>query len=61
MAKLFATEACQEIVLEALRIHGGAGYVTDLPIERYYRDAPLLVVEIQRIVIARHLLRELRP
>lgn len=62
MAKLFATEACQEIVLEALRIHGGAGYIKDLPIERYYRDAPLLVVgegtnEIQRLVIARSLLR----
>lgn len=63
MAKLFATEACQEIVLEALRIHGGAGYLKDLSIERYYRDAPLLVVgegtnEIQRIVIARSLLRD---
>lgn len=63
MAKLFATEACQEIALEALRIHGGYGYITDLPIERYYRDAPLLIVgegtnEIQRILIARQLLRE---
>lgn len=63
MAKLFATESCQEIVLEAMRIHGGYGYISELPIERYYRDAPLLLVgegtnEIQRLVIARQLLRE---
>jgi alkylation response protein AidB-like acyl-CoA dehydrogenase len=63
MAKLFATEACQEITLEAIRIHGGYGYVNDLPVERYYRDAPLLIVgegtnEIQRLVIARQLLKE---
>jgi alkylation response protein AidB-like acyl-CoA dehydrogenase len=62
MAKLFATETCQHVVLEALRIHGGAGYIKDLPIERYYRDAPLLVVgegtnEIQRLIIARALLK----
>lgn len=62
MAKLFATEACQEITLEAVRIHGGYGYVDELPIERYYRDAPLLIVgegtnEIQRLVIARQLLQ----
>jgi alkylation response protein AidB-like acyl-CoA dehydrogenase len=63
MAKLFATETCQHVVLEALRIHGGAGYIKDLPIERYYRDAPLLVVgegtnEIQRLIIARALLKQ---
>lgn len=63
MAKLFATESCQEITLEALRIHGGYGYISELPIERYYRDAPLLLVgegtnEIQRLVIARQLLQE---
>jgi alkylation response protein AidB-like acyl-CoA dehydrogenase len=60
MAKLFATETAQEVVLEALRIHGGAGYSKDLPIERYYRDAPLLIVgggtnELQRLIIAKSL------
>jgi alkylation response protein AidB-like acyl-CoA dehydrogenase len=61
MAKLFATETAQECALESLRIHGGAGYTQDLPVERFYRDAPLLIVgegtnEIQRTVIARQLL-----
>ncbi len=60
MAKLFATESAQEIVLEALRIHGGAGYSKDLNVERYYRDAPLLIVgggtnELQRLIIAKGL------
>ena len=62
MAKLFASETCQEVVLEALRIHGGYGYIKDSPVERYYRDAPLMVIgegtnEIIRLVIARQLLR----
>jgi len=61
MAKLFASEAAFEIATEALRIHGGMGYTTELPIERYYRDAPLMIIgegtnEIQRLVIARGLL-----
>ncbi len=60
MAKLFATESAQEIALEALRIHGGAGYSKDLRVERYYRDAPLLIVgggtnELQRLIIAKAL------
>jgi alkylation response protein AidB-like acyl-CoA dehydrogenase len=60
MAKLFATEAAQEIALEALRIFGGAGYSTDHRVERYYRDAPLLIVgggtnELQRLIIAKGL------
>ncbi|MEX0679717.1 MAG: acyl-CoA dehydrogenase family protein [Pirellulales bacterium] len=60
MAKLFATEAAQEIALEALRIHGGAGYSKDFNVERYYRDAPLLIVgggtnELQRLIIAKGL------
>jgi alkylation response protein AidB-like acyl-CoA dehydrogenase len=61
MAKLFATETAQMAVLEALRIFGGFGYSKEFPIERLYRDAPLLIVgegtnEIQRLVIARRLL-----
>ncbi len=64
MAKLFATEACFEIVTEAMRIHGGVGYTTELPVERYYRDAPLMMIgegtnEIQRLVIARGLTKRL--
>jgi butyryl-CoA dehydrogenase len=61
MAKLFASESAFEIATEAMRIHGGLGYTTELPVERYYRDAPLMIIgegtnEIQRIVIARGLL-----
>ena len=61
MAKLFASETAFEIAIEAMRIHGAVGYTTELPIERYYRDAPLMLIgegtnEIQRLVIARGLL-----
>ncbi|HJN93534.1 MAG TPA: acyl-CoA dehydrogenase family protein, partial [Dehalococcoidia bacterium] len=61
MAKLFATETAVECSLESMRIHGGVGYTKELSVERYYRDAPLMVVaegtsEIQRTVIARRLL-----
>lgn len=61
MAKLFASEAAMTNAEEAMRVLGGYGYTTDSPVERYYRDAPLLVIgegtnEIQRIVIARRLL-----
>ena len=61
MAKLFATESAQEIVIDAMRIYGGYGYSQEYPIERLYRDVPLLIVgegtsEIQRLVIARRLL-----
>ena len=61
MAKLFATEVALECTLESMRVHGGIGYTKELPVERYYRDAPLMAVaegtnEIQRIVIARRLL-----
>ena len=60
MAKLFSTETAQEVALDALRIHGGAGYSKDLRVERYYRDAPLLIVgggtnELQRLIIAKAL------
>jgi butyryl-CoA dehydrogenase len=62
MAKLFASETALELSMEAMRVHGGVGYTTDFPVERYYRDAPLMVIgegtnEIQRLVIARGLLR----
>jgi alkylation response protein AidB-like acyl-CoA dehydrogenase len=62
MAKLFASETALEVATEAMRIHGGYGYTKDAPIERYYRDAPLMIIgegtnEIQRMVIARGLLR----
>jgi alkylation response protein AidB-like acyl-CoA dehydrogenase len=61
MAKLYASEAAFENATEAMRIHGGYGYTSELPVERYYRDAPLLMIgegtnEIQRLVIARRLL-----
>jgi len=61
MAKLFASETAFEVATEAMRIHGGFGYTTDFPVERYLRDAPLMIIgegtnEIQRIVIARGLM-----
>lgn len=61
MAKLFASEACAEIAGDALRIHGGYGYVADFPIERLYREAPLYIVgegtnDIQKLVIARRII-----
>jgi alkylation response protein AidB-like acyl-CoA dehydrogenase len=63
MAKLFATEAAMDNAGEALRIHGAYGYSPENEVERYYRDAPLLVVgegtnELQRIIIARQLLEQ---
>ena len=61
MAKLFASETAMEIALNAIRIHGGYGYSTEFDVERYFRDAPLMIVgegtnEIQRNVIARQLI-----
>ena len=63
MAKLFASEMCGEVTLDALRIHGGYGYIKDFDVERYYRDAPLMIIgegtnEIQKLVIARRLLEK---
>jgi alkylation response protein AidB-like acyl-CoA dehydrogenase len=63
MAKLFATETAAEVSLEAMRIMGGNGFSKDFPVERFYRDAPLLVIgggtnELQRIIIARQLLQK---
>ncbi|MGW3962636.1 acyl-CoA dehydrogenase family protein [Amycolatopsis sp. NPDC005003] len=65
MAKLFASETAMEIALSAVRIHGGYGYSTEFDVERYFRDAPLMIVgegtnEIQRTVITRQLIRRHR-
>jgi alkylation response protein AidB-like acyl-CoA dehydrogenase len=62
MAKLFASETAMEVALNAMRIHGGYGYSTEFDVERYFRDAPLMIVgegtnEIQRTVIARQLVK----
>ncbi len=62
MAKLFASEVCGEVAMEAMRVHGGVGYTKDLPIERYYRDAPLMIIgegtnEIMKLLIAKRLLQ----
>ncbi|MDX6433435.1 MAG: hypothetical protein QOE54_5801 [Streptosporangiaceae bacterium] len=62
MAKLFASETAMEIALNAVRIHGGYGYSTEFDVERYFRDAPLMIVgegtnEIQRNVIAQQLVQ----
>ncbi|WP_446678538.1 acyl-CoA dehydrogenase family protein [Actinoallomurus acaciae] len=62
MAKLFASETAMRIALDAVRIHGGYGYSTEFDVERYFRDAPLMIVgegtnEIQRNVIVRQLVK----
>jgi butyryl-CoA dehydrogenase len=61
MAKLYASEVAMEIALNAIRIHGGYGYSTEYDVERYFRDAPLMIVgegtnEIQKNVIAAQLI-----
>ena len=65
MAKLYASEICAQVTMDAMRIFGGYGYIKDLPLERYYRDAPLMIIgegtsEIQRLVIAKNLLKKYR-
>jgi alkylation response protein AidB-like acyl-CoA dehydrogenase len=60
MAKLFCSETAMTVVLNAMRIHGGNGYSLEFDVERYYRDAPLMIIgegtnEIQRGIIARQL------
>jgi len=62
MAKLFASETAMQIALNAVRIHGGYGYSTEFDVERYFRDAPLMIVgegtnEIQRNVVASQLVK----
>ena len=65
MAKLFATETAADVSFEAMRILGGNGYSKDFPVERFYRDAPLVVIgggtnELQKLIIARRLLEKYR-
>ena len=62
-AKLFASEMCGRVADRAVQIHGGAGYISDYAIERFYRDVRLFRIyegtsEIQRLVIARNMIRE---
>ena len=66
IAKLFASEAAMRATDEAVQVHGGYGYTSEFPVERYMRDAKLCTIgegtsEVQRMVIARHLLKELAP
>jgi alkylation response protein AidB-like acyl-CoA dehydrogenase len=61
MAKLFASEMAMQVTINAMRIHGGYGYSTEFDVERYFRDAPLMIIgegtnEIQRNVIASQLI-----
>jgi alkylation response protein AidB-like acyl-CoA dehydrogenase len=61
MAKLFASETAMQVALDAIRVHGGYGYSKEYDVERYFRDAPLMIVgegtnEIQRNVIAAQLI-----
>ncbi len=63
LAKLFSSRIAVECALEAIQIHGGYGYIKDFPVERYLRDAKITEIyegtsEIQRLVIARELLRQ---
>jgi isovaleryl-CoA dehydrogenase len=62
MAKLFASETAMKVALDAVRIHGGYGYSTEFDVERYFRDAPLMIVgegtnEIQKDVITKQLIK----
>ncbi|PYN31483.1 MAG: acyl-CoA dehydrogenase [Candidatus Rokuibacteriota bacterium] len=62
MAKLFASETAMKAATQAVQIHGGAGYITEFPVERIFRDAKLTEIgegtsEIQRLVIAREILQ----
>ena len=64
MAKLFASETAVRVSEESVQIHGGYGYTKDYPAEKYWRDSKLCTIgegtsEIQRIVIAKHLLKAL--
>jgi butyryl-CoA dehydrogenase len=61
MAKLFASEMANKVAYQAIQIHGGYGYMKEFPVERYYRDVRVFTIyegtsEIQRIVIANHII-----
>ena len=63
MAKMYASEVCCRVANEAIQIHGGYGYTKDFPVEKFYRDAKLCTIgegttEIQKLVIARNLLKD---
>ncbi len=63
MAKLYASEICVQVSEEAVQIHGGYGYIKEYPVEKLWRDSKLLTIgegtsEVQRMVIARHIMRE---
>jgi alkylation response protein AidB-like acyl-CoA dehydrogenase len=63
MAKLYASEICVQVCEEAIQIHGGYGYIKEFPVEKYWRDSKLLTIgegtsEVQRMVIARHVIKE---
>ena len=63
MAKLFASQMCERVCSAAIQVHGGYGYVSDFPVEKYYRDARVFQIydgtnEIQKIVISRELANE---
>ena len=65
IAKLFASEIAEKAASEAVQIFGGYGFIKDYPVEKFYRDVKLLTIgegtsEVQRIVIARHLLKDLQ-
>ena len=66
MAKLFASETAMWVTTKAVQIFGGYGYIKEYPVERYFRDAKVTEIyegtsEIQRLVISKHLLREVKP
>ena len=63
MAKLFSSRAAERISSKAIELYGGYGYVKDYPVEKYWRDSKLCTIgegtsEIQRIIIAREILRQ---
>ena len=58
MEKLYARETAMEITREAIQIHGGYGYVHENDVERFFRDAKILEIEIQRLTISREIIKD---